>query len=110
LGSQSGPAATAVAPQLRAALAAASVPAQVTGRLETQFRGCLHDRLVASDPTVTPPSCRPAAAERALPAAAQRALANAGARAVPDDFAASVQRTLWFQVGVFLLAFALMFV
>jgi EmrB/QacA subfamily drug resistance transporter len=110
LGSQSGPAATAVAPQLRAGLAAASVPAQVTGRLETQFRVCLHDRLVASDPTVTPPSCRPAAAGRALPAAAQRAIASAGGSAVRDDFAASVQRTLWFQVGVFLLAFALMFV
>jgi EmrB/QacA subfamily drug resistance transporter len=109
LGSQSGPAATAVAPQLRAGLAAASVPAQVTGRLETQFRVCLHDRLVASDPTVTPPSCRPAAG-RALPAAAQRAIASAGGSAVRDDFAASVQRTLWFQVGVFLLAVALMFV
>jgi EmrB/QacA subfamily drug resistance transporter len=110
LGSQSGPAATAVAPQLRAGLAAASVPAQVTGRLETQFRGCLHDRLIASDPTVTPPSCRPAAAGRALPAAARRALSNAGVSAARDDFAASVQRTLWFQVGVFLLAFALMLV
>jgi EmrB/QacA subfamily drug resistance transporter len=110
LGSQSGPAASAVAPQLRAGLAVASVPAQVSARLETQFRSCLHDRLVASDPTVTPPSCRPAGAERALPAAAQRALAGAGSSAVRDDFAASVQRTLWFQVGVFLLAFALMLI
>jgi EmrB/QacA subfamily drug resistance transporter len=108
LGSQSGPAATAVAPQLRAGLAAAGVPAQFTGRIETQFRGCLHDRLVAADPTVTPPSCRLGAAQRALPAAAERVIAGVGGSAVRRDFAASVQRTLWFQVGVFLLAFLLM--
>jgi len=108
LGSQSGPAATAAAPQLRAGLAAASVPAQFAGRIETQFRTCLHDRLVAADPTVTPPSCQPGTAERALPAAAKRVIAGAGGSAVRRDFAASVQRTLWFQVGVFLLAFLLM--
>jgi EmrB/QacA subfamily drug resistance transporter len=110
LGSQSGPAATAVAPQLRAGLVAAGVPAQFTGRIETQFRGCLHDRLVAADPTVTPPSCRAGAGQRALPAAAARVIAGAGGSAVRRDFAAAVQRTLWFQVGVFLLAFLLMLV
>jgi hypothetical protein len=109
LGSQSGPAAAAVAPQLRTGLVAAGVPAQLTGRIETQFRGCLHDRLVAADPTVTPSSCRAGAAQRTLPAAA-RVLAGAGSSAVRRDFAASVQRTLWFQVGVFLLAFLLMLV
>src|SRR6266581_7619498 len=69
LGSQSGPAATAVAPQLRTGLVTAGVPAQYAGPIETQFRACLHDRLVAADPTVTPPSCRPSGAARALPAA-----------------------------------------
>jgi EmrB/QacA subfamily drug resistance transporter len=108
LGTQAGPAATAVAPQLRTGLVAAGVPAQYTGRIETQFRSCLHDRLVAADPTVTPPSCRPSAAEQSLPAAAHQAIAGAGGSAVRDDFAASLQRTLWFQVGVFLLSFLLM--
>jgi EmrB/QacA subfamily drug resistance transporter len=108
LGTQAAPAATAVAPQLRTGLAAAGVPAQYTGRIEAQFGVCLHDRLVAADPTVTPPSCRPSGAERALPAAAGRAVAGAGAIAVRDDFTASLQRTLWFQVGVFLLSFLLM--
>ena len=108
LGSQSGPAATAVAPQLRTGLAAAGVPAQFTGHIVTQFRGCLHDRLVAADPTVTPPSCTPTGAARNLPAAANRVLAAAGGSAVRHDFAASLQRTLWFQVGVFLLSFLLM--
>jgi EmrB/QacA subfamily drug resistance transporter len=108
LGAQSGPAATAVAPQLRTGLAAASVPAPYTARIETQFATCLHDRLAAADPTVTPAACRPGAAEQALPAAAHRVIAAAGGAAVRDDFTASLERTLWFQVGVFLLAFLFM--
>jgi hypothetical protein len=72
-----------------------------------QFRTCLHDRLVAADPTVTPASCRPRAGE-VLPAAVHPVLARAGAAAVRSDFATSVARTLWFQVGVFALSFLLM--
>ena len=108
LGSQSGPAATAVTPQLRTQLAAAHIPAAVSGSVVTQFGVCLHDRLVAVDPTVTPPSCRPASGSHALPVAANRALAAAGGGAVRRDFAASLERTLSFQVGVFLLSFLLM--
>jgi EmrB/QacA subfamily drug resistance transporter len=108
LGSQSGPAATAVAPQLRTGLAAAGVPARFSGRIVTQFRGCLHDRLVAADPTATPASCKRGSAEAALPAAANRVLAEAGAAAVRRDFASSLERTLAFQIGVFLLSFLLM--
>jgi hypothetical protein len=44
----------------------------------------------------------------ALPAAADRVLAGAGGAAVLDDFAASLQRTLWFQVAVFALSLLLM--
>jgi hypothetical protein len=35
-------------------------------------------------------------------------IAGAGGSAVRRDFANSVERTLWFQVGVFLLSFLLM--
>jgi hypothetical protein len=108
LGSQAGPAASAVAPQLRTGLVSAGVPAGYTGRIVTQFRGCLHDRLVAADPTVTPAACRVPGGQRALPAAAHPVLARAGGTAVRDDFAASLERTLWFQVGVFGLSFLLM--
>ena len=108
LGSQSGPAATAVAPQLRTGAGGGRRPAAYTGRIVTQFRGCLHDRLVAGDPDgdagVLPAPARP----QALPAAAHPVLARAGGAAVRDDFAASVERTLWFQVGVFGLSFLLM--
>ena len=108
LGSQSGPAASVVTPQLRSGLAAAGVPARYTAPIVTQFRSCLHDRLVAADPTVTPAACRPSGAAAALPPAAHQALARAGGTAVRHDFAAALQRTLWFQVGVFGLAFLLM--
>jgi hypothetical protein len=108
IGSQSGPAASAVAPALRSGVVAAGVPAGYAGRIEAQFRVCLHDRLVAADPTVTPASCKPPAGEVITPAA-RRVIAQAGASAVRHDFAASLVRTLWFQVGVFLLSFLLMF-
>jgi len=109
LGTQSGAAATSVAPALRTSLVAAGTPAQHTAPIETQFRACLHDRLVAADPTVAPASCKPKAGQAISPAA-HRAIAAAGASAVRNDFVASVVRTLWFQVGVFFLSFLLMFV
>jgi hypothetical protein len=107
LGSQSGPAASTVAPTLRSQIVAAGVPAQNAVRLEAQFRTCLHDRLVASDPTVTPASCKPPAGVVLSPDV-RRAVAGAGISAVRHDFAASLVRTLWFQVGVFVLAFLMM--
>jgi EmrB/QacA subfamily drug resistance transporter len=125
LGTQSASAAHAVAPQLRAGLTAGGVPAPVVGRIEAQFGDCLHARLVASDPTVTPAACRltPAAGSAAsagpagpagsagpaaLPAAAKGVLATVGGSAVRHDFTAVLERTLWFQVAVFLASFLLM--
>ena len=107
LGSQSGPAASTVAPALRTQVVAAGVPAQNAVHLEAQFRTCLHDRLVASDPTVTPASCKPPAGVVLSPAV-RGIVAGAGISAVRHDFAASLVRTLWFQVGVFGLSFLLM--
>ena len=108
IGSQSGPAASAVAPALRSGVVAAGVPASYADQIEAQFRVCLHDRLVASDPTATPASCQPKPGQVITPAT-QRVLAGAGASAVRQDFTASLVRTLWFQVGVFLMSFLLMF-
>ena len=107
LGSQSAVAARTVTPQLRGGLAAAGVPAQYTGHIVTQFGDCLHARLVATDPTVTPAVCHPAHGQ-VLPAAAHPVLASAGGAALRTDFASSLVRTLWFQVGVFVLSFLLM--
>jgi EmrB/QacA subfamily drug resistance transporter len=107
LGSQSGPAAAAVTPQLRTELATAGAPAQVSGRIVTQFGDCLHARLVASDPTVTPAACRLPGGQT-LPPAVTKAVARTGAVAVRHDFGAALERTLWFQVAVFGLSFLLM--
>jgi EmrB/QacA subfamily drug resistance transporter len=109
LGTQSGPAASTVAPQLRTGLVTAGVPAQHVSRIQTQFGACLHDRLTAADPSVTPAACRPGRGEAAaLRPAAHAALAHAGTAALRDDFTASVERTLGFQIGVFLLSFLLL--
>ncbi len=108
LGTQSGPAAASVAPQLRGALVAAGLPRGATAPVVTAFRGCLHDRLVAADPTVPPPSCRQSQAPTALPVPARHVIAAIGRRATGIDFAATLQRTLFFQVGVFVLSFLLM--
>jgi EmrB/QacA subfamily drug resistance transporter len=107
LGSQSSAAAAAVDPQLRSGLAAVQVPAPVASRITGQFGDCLHARLVAADPTVTPAACRLPDGQ-VLSAPVRQVVATAGARAVRTDFAAALIRTLWFQVGVFLVSFALM--
>ena len=107
LGSQSAPAASAVVPQLRSELAAAHVPAPLAVQVATQFGDCLHARLVATDPTATPAACRLPAGQ-AVPPAVGRVVTSVGPAAVRDDFAASLERTLWFQVGVFAASFLLM--
>ena len=108
LGTQSGAAANTVAPALRSGAVAAGIPARDAGALVAQFRTCLHDRLVAADPTVTPAVLPARAPGEVLPAAVHPVLARAGQAAVRTDFAASIARTLWFQVGVFGLSFLLM--
>ena len=108
LGTQSGPAATAVAPQLRSALTAAGLPRAAAAPVVSGFGRCLHDRLVAADPTVTPPSCRAGSAHGTLPGPAKHAIAGIGRKATGIDFAAALQRTLFFQVGVFAASFLLM--
>jgi hypothetical protein len=50
----------------------------------------------------------PPAAATALPAAAKRAIAGIGKKATAIDFAAALEPTLFFQVGVFVLSFLLM--
>ena len=107
LGSQSPAAAATVGPQLRSGLATAQVPAPLAGRIAVQFGDCLHARLVAADPTVTPAACRLPGGQ-VLPAGVTRVVAGAGRTAVRTDFAAALIRTLWFQVGVFLASFGLM--
>jgi hypothetical protein len=52
----------------------------------------------------------PAGPTASLAASARRVLASAGGAAVRRAFTQSLERTLWFQVGVFGLSFLLMLV
>jgi EmrB/QacA subfamily drug resistance transporter len=107
LGTQAAPAAATVAPQLQSGLAAAHVPGPTADRIAAQFGDCLHARLVATDPTVVPAACKLPGGQ-VLPAGVREVVARAGASAIRTDFAATLARTLWFQVGVFLASFLLM--
>ncbi len=107
LGTQSATAAGAVAPQLRAGLAAQHVSARLAGQITGQFGSCLHARLVAADPTVTPAACRLRGGQP-VPAGVRQVLATSGAAAVSHDFTAVLERTLWFQVAAFGLSGLLM--
>jgi EmrB/QacA subfamily drug resistance transporter len=106
LGSQAGPAAASV--PVRPELVTVGLPAPYAGQVSARFEACLHDRLVASDPTAEPAVCRPGGATAALPPAASRVLAASAVTVGKRDFAAATERTLWYQVGVFVLAFLLM--
>lgn len=100
-----------VQPELSQQLVAAGVPAPVRDRAIIQFRQCFVDRSRQEDPAASPASCRRDAAA-ALPSpvrdklfAALDASANRG-RA--DDFVASIQRALLYEVGVFVVTVGLL--
>jgi hypothetical protein len=106
LGSQAAPAVASV--PVRAGLVAAGLPARYAAPVTVRFGDCLHDRLVASDPAITPPACRAQAAGVTLPPAAGKVLTASALAAVKRDFTAATERTLWYQAGVFAFAFVLM--
>jgi EmrB/QacA subfamily drug resistance transporter len=114
LSSQAAPTIAAVVPGLRGQLQAAQVPAPVANQVVTGFATCVRDRSSAKDPSVTPPSCRQATP----PVQGQGAgkgqtlgplLQAAGVDARKRDFVASIQRTLWYEVGIYGLSFLVVF-
>ncbi len=111
LASHADTASAEVAPQLRAGLQAAGVPAGAREGVVLSFRRCFHDRSASHDPSATPPSCdqsRPQGGGQA----GQRAGGVAQAAAVEArkrDFSEAIQRTLLFEVAVFAASFLLVF-
>jgi MFS family permease len=108
IGSQSGPAASTSRRRCARAVVAAGVPARRRG--DSRPSSVLPARPAGrrrpdGHPRIVPAHARPVHPARR----AARVLAEAGASAVRHDFAASLVRTLWFQVGAFLLSFLLMF-
>ena len=111
LSSQANPTIAQVAPHIRVALQAASVPPPVAERVVAGFSTCFHDRASAKDPSATPPSCRQAATQGQGQGgqAIGQVLQAAGVDARKRDFVSSIQRTLWFEVAVYALGFLLVF-
>ncbi|MEU8471826.1 MFS transporter [Streptomyces sp. NPDC029006] len=119
LGTQSSGMVDRVAPELRAEMSAAHLPADAQDQVIRAFKTCYHDRMAATDQAATPESCRAAAADDgkgsdAPPALADKkvavALEHAGSRANGQNFTLALQRTLWCTVGAMVLVFLLSFI
>jgi hypothetical protein len=113
LSSQAEPTIAAVAPRLGSQLQAAHLPAPVADEVVTGFSACFRDQASAKDPSATPPSCRQARSQSqargqggdAIGPVLQSTIVDARKR----DFVASIERTLWYEVGVYALSFLVVF-
>jgi len=108
LGARADSASASVVPQLRSELAAQHLPAaQVDGAVQG-FRVCFHDRANQSDPSATPPSCA-RLQQGSAPKAVRAAFQRASTQALGQVFVQSVERSLLYPIGVFLVSFLLVF-
>jgi len=98
---------TSTAPQLRAELSAAHVPAGAQQEILARFRVCLHDRENAADPSVVPASCR--TAPGAAAPAVTRALAAAGVQTHRQDSLRAAEITALASIALTALAFGIGF-
>jgi len=109
LGSQAAGVAEDVIPGLRAELQGAGLPPAVTQQVAAGFRTCFEDRSNAKDPSAVPASCARAQAQgQSQPQLAQVVGATADT-ARRQNFSQAFQRTLLFEIGVFLASFLLVF-
>jgi hypothetical protein len=107
LGSQAASVADDLIPGMQASLQSAGVPPAVTQQVAAGFRTCFEDRANAKDPSAVPASCARGQAQ-AQPQVGQVVAATADA-ARRQDFSQAFQRTLLFEVAVYLVCFLLMF-
>jgi EmrB/QacA subfamily drug resistance transporter len=110
LSSQAAGVATDLAPRLRAELQNAGLPAPASQQVATGLATCFEDRAGAKDPAAVPPSCQRVAQE---PGQGQgqdrvgRVVAAYADTARRRTFSEAFERTLLFEVGVFLACFLL---
>ena len=113
LGSQAAGVADDLAPGLRAGLQGAGLPAAATEQVAAGFRTCFEDRANAKDPSAVPPSCAQAQAQAQAQGQGQeeigRVVAATADTARRQSFSEAFQRTLVFEVLVFLAVFLLVF-
>lgn len=92
---------------IRAALQSAGAPVDAQRQAVDGFVRCFVDRSAEEDPTAVPVSCRDT--DQAAPAAVTRAYADAATDARRELFSDAMKLTAWYNAGVFLLAFLLVF-
>jgi hypothetical protein len=109
LGSQAAGVADDVLPGLRAELQGAGLPPAATQQVAAGFRTCFEDRANAEDPTAVPASCAQAPSQGQGQDGVGRVVAAAADTARRQDFSEAFQRTLLFEVAVFLACFLLVF-
>ncbi len=107
LGSHASTVTADLAPGLRADLQTAGLPSPQSQQVVTSFATCFQDRSNAKDPSATPASCQLAQAQ------GQGRIARVVAATTEDarrqNFSDVLERTLLFEVAVFLACFLLMF-
>jgi EmrB/QacA subfamily drug resistance transporter len=109
LGSQAAGVADDVIGGLQRDLQAAGLPPAVTQQVAAGFRTCFEDRANAKDPSAVPASCARAQAQgQSQPQLAEVVGATADT-ARRQNFSKAFQRTLLFEIGVFLASFLLVF-
>ena len=109
LGSQAAGVADDVLPGLRADLQGAGLPPAATQQVAAGFRTCFEDRANAKDPSAVPASCAQAQSQAQGQEEVGRVVAAAADTARRQDFSEAFQRTLLFEVAVFLLCLVLTF-
>jgi EmrB/QacA subfamily drug resistance transporter len=109
LGSHAATVGAEVAPRLQGDLQRAGVPATVSRQVVAGFETCFEDRASAKDPSAVPASCQRAQAQGGGQPQVGQVVAAAADSARRQDFSDVLERTLLFEVAVFLICFFLVF-
>jgi EmrB/QacA subfamily drug resistance transporter len=107
LGSHASAVSADLAPRLRADLQSAGLPAPLSQRVVSGFATCFHDRSSAKDPSAVPASCQRAQSQDQ--GRIGQVVAATADQARRHNFSDVLERTLLFEVAVFLACFLLMF-
>jgi EmrB/QacA subfamily drug resistance transporter len=109
LGSHAGAVGADLAPGLEHSLESSGVPAAVSRQVVAGFETCFEDRSAAKDPSAVPASCQRAQAQSGSQPQVGRVVAATADSARRQNFSDVLQRTLLFEVAVFLTCFLLVF-
>jgi len=107
LGSHAATVGNQLAPRLRTELEATGMPGQASRQVVAGFQTCFQDRANAKDPSATPASC--AQAQAAGQGRVGQVVAATAEDARRQNFSDALERTLLFEVAVFLACFLLTF-